>query len=139
MAHLTPYLAFNGNCREAMEFYKTVFGGELNVQTFGEAPVNAAEKDKARVMHAQLSSGNFMLMASDGMPDRPVTFGDSVSLSVHTQSKDETDTLFHTLSEGGTVTIPLENTFWGAYFGMLIDKFGIHWLFNFQQEQHQNF
>ena len=139
MAHLTPYLAFNGNCREAMEFYKTVFGGELNVQTFGEAPVNAAEKDKARVMHAQLSSGNFMLMASDGMPDRPVTFGDSVSLSVHTQSKDETDTLFNKLSEGGTVTMPLENTFWGAYFGMLIDKFGIHWLFNFQQEQHQNF
>ena len=139
MAHLTPYLAFNGNCREAMEFYKTVFGGELNVQTFGEAPVNAAEKDKARVMHAQLSSGNFMLMASDGMPDRPVTFGDSVSLSVHTQSKDETDTLFKKLSEGGTVTMPLENTFWGAYFGMLIDKFGIHWLFNFQQEQHQNF
>ena len=139
MAHLTPYLAFNGNCREAMEFYKTVFGGELNVQTFGEAPVNAAEKDKARVMHAQLSSGNFMLMASDGMPDRPVTFGDSVSLSVHTQSKDETDTLFKKLSEGGTVTMPLENTFWGAYFGMLIDNFGIHWLFNFQQEQHQNF
>ena len=139
MAHLTPYLAFNGNCRDAMEFYKTVFGGELNVQTFGEAPVNAAEKDKARVMHAQLSSGNFMLMASDGMPDRPVTFGDSVSLSVHTQSKDETDTLFNKLSEGGTVTMPLENTFWGAYFGMLIDKFGIHWLFNFQQEQHQNF
>ena len=139
MAHLTPYLAFNGNCREAMEFYKTVFGGELNVQTFGEAPENAAEKDKARVMHAQLSSGNFMLMASDGMPDRPVTFGDSVSLSVHTQSKDETDTLFNKLSEGGTVTMPLENTFWGAYFGMLIDKFGIHWLFNFQQEQHQNF
>ena len=139
MAHLTPYLAFNGNCREAMEVYTTVFGGELNVQTLGEAPVNAAEKDKARVMHAQLSSGNFMLMASDGMPDRPVTFGDSVSLSVHTQSKDETDTLFKKLSEGGTVTMPLENTFWGAYFGMLIDKFGIHWLFNFQQEQHQNF
>ncbi|MBK0402121.1 VOC family protein [Adhaeribacter sp. BT258] len=135
MAHLTPYLAFNGNCREAMEFYKTVFGGELQIQTFGQAPVNASEADKSRVMHAQLSSGNFMLMASDGMPDRPVKFGDSVSLSVHTQSKDETDALFKKLSEGGTITMPLENTFWGAYFGMLIDKFGIHWLFNFQQEQ----
>jgi PhnB protein len=135
MAHLTPYLAFNGNCHEAMEFYKTVFGGELMMQTFGEAPVNASEADKGRIMHAQLTAGNFLLMASDGMPGHPVKFGDSVSLSVHTQSKEETDTLFQKLSEGGTVTMPLENTFWGAYFGMLIDKFGIHWLFNFQQAQ----
>jgi PhnB protein len=135
MAHLTPYLAFNGNCREAMEFYKTVFGGELNVQTFGEAPVNASEKDKARVMHAELRAGDFLLMASDGMPNNEVKFGDSVSLSVHTKSKEETDDLFKKLSEGGQVTMPLEDTFWGAYFGMLIDKFGIHWLFNFQKTQ----
>lgn len=141
MAHLTPYLAFNGNCREAMEFYNSVFGGELQVQTFGEAPVNAAEKDKGRIMHAELRAGSLVLMASDGMPGNEVKFGDSVSLSVHTHSKDETDTLFQKLSEGGRVTMPLENTFWGAYFGMLIDQFGIHWLFNFQQQQppHQNF
>ncbi|MFC5272028.1 VOC family protein [Adhaeribacter terreus] len=138
MAHLTPYLAFNGNCRDAMEFYKTVFGGELMMQTFGEAPVNASEADKGRIMHAQLSSGNFMLMASDGMPDHPVTFGNSVTISVHPQSKEETEKQFNALSEGGQVTMPLSDTFWGAYFGMLTDKFGIPWMFNFQKEQPKN-
>ena len=118
-----------------MEFYKTVFGGELNVQTFGEAPVDASEADKGRIMHAQLSNGNFMLMASDGMPDRPVTSGDSISLSVHSQSREEQEKYFQKLSEGGQITMPLQDTFWGAYFGMLTDKFGMHWLFNFQKEQ----
>lgn len=140
MAHLTPYLAFNGNCREAMEFYKTVFGGELHLQTFGQAPVDASEEDKGRIMHAELRAADLVLMASDGMPDRPVTFGDSVSLSVHPQSKEETEKLFNKLAVGGQVTMPLQDTFWGAYFGMLIDKFGIHWLFNYSQDQqHQNF
>ena len=139
MAQLTPYLAFNGNCREAMEFYKSVFGGELHMQTFGEAPMETAEADNGRIMHAQLNNGNFMLMASDGMPDQPVQFGNSVTLSVHPQSKEETDKDFNKLAEGGQIVMPLADTFWGAYFGMLTDKFGIPWMFNFQKEQHQNF
>ncbi len=135
MATLTPYLAFNGNCREAMEFYKTVFGGELHMQTFGEAPMDSAEADKARIMHAQLSKDKFMLMASDGMPDQPVQFGNNVTISVHPESKEETEKYFNKLAEGGQTTMPLSDTFWGAYFGMLTDKYGMPWMFNFQKNE----
>lgn len=133
MAQIQPYLTFNGNCAEAMNFYKGVFGGELMMQTFGQAPMESPENSKDRIMHAQLSNGELMIMASDGMPDQPVSAGNNVTLNVNSNSKEEQEKYFNALAEGGKITMPLQDTFWGAYFGMLTDKFGMNWMFNFHK------
>jgi PhnB protein len=141
MKALTPYLIFNGNCREAMEFYKQCFGGTLEMMTFADAPEEACpggskptEETRDKIMHAMLTNGDLMLMASDNPMGAPVV-GDNISISIHPQSISETDKLFKVLSEGGKVTMPLANTFWGAYFGMLVDKYGFHWMLNCRLEK----
>ncbi|MDI3319852.1 VOC family protein [Pinibacter soli] len=134
MKAFDPYLAFNGNCREAMEFYQKAFGGELKIMTYGEAPGgNQSGDEKDLVMHSQLVKDGITLMASDGMGDNKVTFGSSVSVSLQCSSKEEADTFFKGLNDGAKITMPLQDTFWGAYFGMLTDKFGIHWLLNYDK------
>jgi PhnB protein len=136
MKPLTPYLFFNGNAREAMEFYKDCFGGKLEVMTYADAPEEAcpgetkpAEETKNKVMHACLTSGDLILMASDNPAGAPVA-GDNVSLSIQPKDIPETERLFNALSEGGEVTMPLADTFWDAHFGMLKDKYGFHWMLN---------
>src|SRR5687768_9126351 len=129
MAQIAPYLTFNGNTREAMNYYKDCFGGELMIQSFGEAPMDSSPESKDLIMHAHLQSGELNLMASDGRPGQPVTMRENVSLSVNCKTKEEQEKYFNKLAEGGNVTMPLQDTFWGAYFGMLPDKFGVQWLF----------
>jgi PhnB protein len=129
---LYPYLTFNGNCRDAMEFYQDSLGGSLDISNFGDAPMETAEADKARVMHARLQVENIVLMASDSMPGQPTTWGvENISLSVDCTSKEQVDQLSANIARGGAVTMPVELTFWGAYFGMVTDKFGIQWMFNY--------
>lgn len=129
---LSTYLTFDGNCREAFEFYRAVFGGEFELfSTFGEGPddmqVAAAQKDK--VMHVSLRIGAGVLMGSDNSDyGPPVVVGNNFSLSVPTESRPESDELLAKLADGGTVTMPMADTFWGAYFGMCTDKFGINWM-----------
>lgn len=135
MAQIGPYLTFNGNCNEAMNFYKDVFGGELRVQKFGDAPMDSPADAKDRIMHAHLSNGAFNLLASDVMPGQAPIEGNNVTLNVNCDSKDQQDQYFNKLAEGGKITMPLENTFWGAYFGMLTDKFGMHWMFNTEHKK----
>jgi PhnB protein len=127
---LSPYLAFNGNCREAMTFYQEALGGELHIQTFGDSPMEVKPEDKERVMHATLTFGDAVLMASDGMPDNEVVFGNSVHLSIAALSADEGERIFNHLAGGGTVVMPWNKTFWGAMFGMCVDKFGMNWMIN---------
>jgi PhnB protein len=132
MNALTTYLIFDGNCREAMTFYAQCLGTDAEVMTFdqmpGEHPAGAAD----RVMHARIpkGKGQTLLMASDTMHGRPYHPGNNFSISVNCESLEDIEKLFAAFSEGGKVTMPLENTFWGARFGMLIDKFGVHWMFN---------
>ncbi|TAL59990.1 MAG: VOC family protein [Legionella sp.] len=130
---LAPYLLFNGNCHEAMNFYKSCFGGELQLMMNADAPDNACpggmKLDPKQVMHACLSKDGFSLMASDNPMATPKA-GDNISLCVNCKTTEETDTLFKNLSAGGTVTMPLANTFWGAYFGTVTDKYGFHWMLN---------
>lgn len=132
---LNPYLAFNGNCREAMTFYKEALGGELNIQTFGESPMEVKPEQKDRVMHATLTSGKAIIMASDSMPDQKVDFGNSVSLSISASKVADGERIFKNLSGGGTVVMPWEKTFWGAMFGMCRDKFGIDWMVNVELKE----
>ncbi len=132
-AQLSPYLNFNGDCEEAMKFYQSVLGGELEITRFADfatpdAPVPDNYKDK--VMHATLKNGTLSFMGADGAPGMQVVFGTSVHLSVAGSDSAKLTGFFEGLSAGGTVTMPLAVQAWGDTFGMFTDKFGIHWMFN---------
>ncbi len=133
--HLNTYLTFDGNCREAFEFYKSVFGGDFSAfQTFGDAPPDMpiADADKDRVMHVSLPVGGSTLMGSDtaGGFGGPVVVGNNFSISIAPESKQQCDDLFAKLSDGGEVRMKMQDTFWGAYFGMCKDRFDINWMIN---------
>ena len=132
MKGINVYLNFDGNCREAMTFYADALQGELQVMTFGETGQGAAA-DSDRVMHARLSVGSAVVMASDTMPGMSLAQGTNFYVSVDCESAEEEERFFTGLSKGGKVTMPLQDMFWGAHFGMLTDKFGIQWMFNFDQ------
>lgn len=139
MATLNIYLTFNGNCREAFDFYKSVFGGEyLYIGNFGEMPPvegkETSEKDNNKIMHVSLPiSKETTLMGSDTREAVVPYFnaGNNFSISINAESKEEAERLFNGLSAGGQVTMPMGDTFWGAYFGMFTDKFGINWMVNY--------
>ena len=128
---LNPYLNFNGNAREAMDFYKTVFGGELTVSTFGEGGVPHDPADKDKIMHAQLVAPNgYWLMGSDSPPGIPFTPGNTMTVSLSGDGDAELRGYWNRLAAGGTITVPLEKAPWGDSFGMLVDKFGTPWMVN---------
>ena len=131
-SRLNPYLSFSGNAREAMEFYRNVFGGELTVSTFGEFGADdAAIADQ--VMHAQLETeGGFTLMASDPPPGagQPSSNG---AISLSGEDGDELRGYWDELSDGGTVVTPLERQMWGDEFGQCVDRFGVRWMVNIGQ------
>ncbi len=139
MAAVNPYLMFNGTCEDAFLFYKSVFGGEFPyIGKFKDAPAEEGEalSEEAlnRIMHVSLPIGNSILMGSDTHPRYgDVGFGDNFSVSINTDSREEADRIFNGLSAGGKVEMPLNDTFWGAYFGMFKDKFGINWMVNFDE------
>lgn len=142
MASINPYLIFNGNCEEAFLFYKSVFGGEFPyIGKFSDMPPSddpncpPPSADEAnRIMHVSLPIGNTILMGSDSTSQSgDVAIGANVSISINTDSKAEADKLFNGLSAGGNVIMPMQGTFWGAYFGMFTDKFSIHWMLNFDE------
>lgn len=142
MATTNIYLNFNGNCEEAFNFYKSVFGGEFDhIGRFSEMPksdeYSISEADKNKIMHVSLPIGNSILMGSDVGGDWAPTFkqGNNFSVSVTAESKEEADKIFAALGEGGKVTMALMSTFWGDYFGMLTDRFGINWMMSFSEEQ----
>lgn len=137
MTTASIYLVFNGNCREAFEFYKSVFGGKFeSISTFGEMPPQEGQPpipDDAKnlIMHVSLRiSESSVLMGSDdgGTIGPEVTLGNNFSVMLRCDSTEETDRLFHALSDGGKVTMSLAHTFWDSYFGMLTDRFGISWM-----------
>jgi PhnB protein len=140
MTTVNVYLNFDGNCEEAFNHYKSVFGGDFSyIGKFkdmppqeGAAPMSKEEGE--RVMHVSLPiSKETALLGSDTGGEWSSSYkqGNNFSISVNPDSKEETDRLFKALSEGGQATMPLDNTFWGDYFGMLTDKFGINWMFSF--------
>ncbi len=141
MAAINPYLTFNGNCEEVFNFYKSVFGGEFTYMgRFGEMPGDQPmpEADKNKIMHVSLPiSKETNLFGSDSMEafGGVPKVGDNISISINAESEQEADKLFKGLSAGGIVKMPMEKTFWGAYFGMFRDKFGINWMVNFDYNQ----
>lgn len=137
---INPYLTFNGNCEEVFTFYKSVFGGEFqHVGRFGEMPEQEGspaltDELKNRIMHISLPiSPETVLLGSDtfGAWADQLIVGNNFSISITTDSRENADRLFLGLSAGGQVTMPMNKTFWGSYFGMLTDKFGINWMISF--------
>lgn len=128
---LNPYLNFRGTARAAMEFYRSVFGGDLSVSTFKDFSASQDPADDDLVMHARLlTPAGYVIMGSD-TPDRmELTTGNSVSVSLGGEDRDELQSYWAGLSEGATVLAPLAASPWGDSFGMLVDRFGVQWLVN---------
>ena len=138
MQSINAYLIFNGNCRQAMEFYARSLGAELQMMTYGEGPgggpgCEIPQESKDKIMHARLSKGGAVLMASDSTPDRPSAQGNNLWVSVNFDNAPEIDKAFAALSENAKINLPLQQTFWAARFGMLTDKFGVNWMLNLEQ------
>jgi PhnB protein len=132
MTTLTPYLLFDGNCKQAMEFYKSNLGGELTLMKVGDSPAKEfmPAHQHSKMVNARLKSGNIELSASDWLqPDRERIQGNTVCLFLSAESREEFRLLFERFSEGAEVTDPLKEMFFGTY-GALNDKFGIRWMFH---------
>jgi PhnB protein len=138
MTVLNIYLNFDGDCAAAFDFYKSVFGGEFQVrQTFGEGPPDMEVKpsERSRILHVSLAVGDSVLMGSDTMSGQgePFKQGNNFSISYAPSSKADADAKFAALSKGGKVVMPMQDMFWGAYFGMAKDKFGVNWMVNYAE------
>ncbi len=142
MALVNIYLTFNGNCREAFEFYKEIFQKEFtNLTTFAEMPAqdgfDIPDSEKDKIMHVSLPfSSETALMGSDTAgPSGEVTIGNNFSVSVRPENKAEADRIFNALAQQGNIVMPMTDTFWNAYFGMVTDKFDVNWMINFEHPQ----
>lgn len=134
-SQLNPYLTFNGNAREAMEFYHSVFGGTLEVTTFGQ--MGSSDPALAdRVMHARLTTDKgYVLMASDSAPDMDYNPGNNITCSVSGDPGEGLEQVWERLSEGGTIITPFEKQMWGDLYGNCIDRFGIPWMIDVAQPE----
>ena len=138
MKSISPYLNFNGNAEEAFAFYRSVFGGEfLMIQRFKDMPEaekTVSSNEMSKIMHVSLPLGKVaVLMGSDAPESRGmrVTFGNSFHISLEAESEAEAIKIFKALSAGGDVKMPLQRQFWGAWYGQVVDKFGVSWMINF--------
>ncbi|EJM16059.1 hypothetical protein PMI22_04001 [Pseudomonas sp. GM21] len=135
---INPYLIFNGNCKAAFTFYAQSLPGEIEaMMTFGETPAGEhVPKDLHNlIIHTRLVVGDQAIMGSDTTPDRPVDDMAGFSVSLNVDSIAEAERVFTALSEDGTVQMALEQTFWAARFGMLVDRFGVSWMVNCEKDQ----
>jgi PhnB protein len=138
MKNINAYLVFDGNCRQAMEFYKKCLGGVLYMMSYDEMPGGPGDIPKEAqnwIMHARLTIKNLVLMASDTQPKMPVNQGNNFFVSIACESIQEAETIFKALSENGSVMMQIQETFWAQRFGMLTDQFGIKWMINLDQPE----
>lgn len=142
MKSINPYLNFPGNTEEAFNFYRKIFGGDFlgGISRFKDTPDSdkLSKNELDKIMHIALPLGeNNILMATDALESMgfKVTFGNNFYLSIDAEDKEEADKLFAGLSEGGTADMPMMDQFWGAYFGMVTDKFGVKWMINYAYPQ----
>lgn len=136
-ATIHSYLTFNGNCREAMVFYKECFGGTLTFHTVGDSPFGGKmpRQIKDCILHSSLKNGGITLLGTDMIPEPGLSKGNSVSLLLECSSEEQIREFYSKLSVGGKATHPIEPTFWGALFGGVTDKFGNNWLLNYIEVQ----
>ena len=136
MAQIRPYITFNGNCREAMTFYKESLDAELSMQTVGESGVanHMPAEAQSNIVHARLvKNGTALLLGSDMVGPEGFVKGNTITLFLECVSEEEIHTLFTKLSSGGNVTYPVSTEFWGGLYGTLTDKFGINWMLSYDK------
>ena len=138
MTKLNVYLNFSGNAEEAFNYYKSIFGGDLQISRFSDMPmegVKLSDEDAAKVMHVSLPIGEDVLMGADALDSmgQKLDVGNNFNVSVSPDSRGEADRIFSALSSGGKVEMPLADQFWGDFFGGCTDKFGIHWMVNYHE------
>lgn len=138
MTQINPYLNFNGNTEEAFNHYRSIFGGDFEmVMRFRDTPgcEEMPESEKNGIMHIALMIGNNVLMGTDVPKSmEQVKFGTNSSISVSVDSRTEADRVFNGLAEGGNIQMPMADMFWGAYYGMLTDKFGVQWMVSYDEK-----
>lgn len=127
---LNPYLHFEDNCEEAFNFYKSVFNGTLDIKRFESSPMEVPESHKKKVLHAKLTFGDNVIMASDCVPGTKTNKGSNIELSLDFNEPAESQRVFEALSTNGKIIAPLQNQFWGALFGQFTDQFGVSWMVN---------
>ena len=131
MIQLNPYINFNGNARQAMEFYQGIFGGKLTMNTYAEFHASEDANEANKIMHSSLETDSGILfMASDSPNSMEYHRGNTMSMSLSGTNEAEIRDYWNKLSDGATINIPLEKAPWGDKFGMLTDKFGVDWLVN---------
>lgn len=139
MKNLTPYLMFNGNCEEALNFYKESLEGEITfLSRYKDSPMQVPPEEQEKIMHATLHFWGGDIMASDNIQSAEYTTaatGSSIHLSLGFEDPEHIRRVFSCLSTGGKITMPPRKQFWGSEFGMLTDKFGIHWMFSYGEEK----
>lgn len=134
--HLTPYIIFTGNAEEALNFYKDIFNGEIiSVSRYKDSPAKVEEGWADKIIHARLKFDDNLLMLSDGHKSDNSTTNESLQLSVEIEDENKIKEVFEKLSSGGKIKLPLAKQFWGALFGMLEDKFGVHWMLNHEEKK----
>lgn len=130
---LTPYIHFQGNAEEAINFYADALGGSvIAINRYGDSPMAADEDYRNKVLHGRLQFGDNVIMISDVFKGQNLSTGGNIQLSIELTEEGQIDSIFAKMSEGGTITMELQDTFWGARFGMLKDKFGVSWMFNYE-------
>ena len=136
MNQLIAYLTFSGNCREAMMFYQQCLGGELHLQTLGDAPVAKKLPVEFRhfILHASLVKDGLVLMGTDMVGEEGLVKGNALSILLECRSREEMESCYNRLSRGGKATQPIERTYWGAFFGGLTDPYGNHWLLKYSSD-----
>ena len=128
---LNPYITFSGNGEEALNFYLSALGGKLlQLSRYAESPMQVDESWKQKILHARFVFDDNLVMISDSSQAQPTQAGDNIQLSVDVETTEQLEIVFNKMAEGGAVKMPLQDTFWGARFVMLKDKFGVHWIFN---------
>ena len=142
MASLNQHIAYNGNAEEAFNFYKNIFGSEITmIMRYKDAPPGATKPehnvDENKIMHISMQIGNHSNLMGCDMPAAfgSANLGNAINISVSADSKGEADKIYNGLLEGGKVSMPLEDTFWGAYFGMVVDKYGVQWMVSYDKNQ----
>ncbi len=131
---IQPYVHFDDKCREAMHFYQSLFGGELEMMPIGDSPARSAfsEDMHDQILHSSLRHGEFALMGSDMCGQGTWQAGNTVELSLNCSTEEEINSLYGALSEGGTVLSELRKEFWGALFAMVVDRFGVRWMLSLE-------
>jgi len=131
MLGIKPYITFNGNCEEAINFYAECLGGTIaGIHRAGDSPMATPDMDPNKIFHTTLMVGDSAIMASDSFGPESPNIGNNISLAIGGEDLAAADEMFNKMAEGGTVIMPMAETYWAARFGMLTDKYGINWMFN---------